>query len=242
MDRKSEDEARKGRLQFFRFLFSQVPFQALLLAHQADDLAETVLKRVLEGAHLSFLGGMEPVSQQQGMPIWRPLLTIKRSEILTFLEERSLLPIHDPTNLDPAYLRARMRIEIIPSLNQAFGKETTENLILLSERASELRCYLDKKIASAKVYRGGWGVLVEMEGLERIERRHLLQKIAREESLVLSRPVLETLLNWIEEGGGREIFVGKTEKNFCRERGGFFLFFIPKRLSFNFMQIEVETI
>ena len=64
----------------------------LLLAHQADDWAETALKRVLEGAHLAFLGGMEPVGEGRAC-IWRPLLKVRRSEILRFIEGRQLNPI-----------------------------------------------------------------------------------------------------------------------------------------------------
>lgn len=207
---RGEEEAREGRFAFFRSLFSE--YQALLLAHQADDLAETVLKRVLEGAHIPNCAGMEPVSRQCGFLIWRPFLSVRRAEILRFLEERSLFPLLDPSNSDPAYLRSRMRQEIFPFLNKKFGKETVENLVLLSQRAAELKTYLDKRISTAKIHRGPWGALVECGDLERIEQRHLLQKIAREESVVLSRPVLETLLNWIEERGEAKHLVAQTRK------------------------------
>lgn len=66
---KKEDAARIARFSFFQSLYRTGPFQALLLAHQADDLAETVLKRTLEGAHLAFLGGMEAASRQFGMAV-----------------------------------------------------------------------------------------------------------------------------------------------------------------------------
>jgi tRNA(Ile)-lysidine synthase len=152
---KSEDAARRARLSYFFSHFA--PYEALLLAHQADDLAETVLKRILEGAHLPNLGGMQPVSSQHELTIWRPLLYVRRSEIIEFLEERGLHPLLDSSNLDTAYLRARMRLEIFPFLNEKFGKETTENLALLSERATELKDYLDRQIASVPIHKGPWG-------------------------------------------------------------------------------------
>ena len=207
---KKEDAARKGRFSFFATLFPG--YQALLLAHQADDLAETVLKRVLEGAHLPALGGMQPVSQQYGMTLWRPFLRVRRSEILSFLEERSLSPILDPSNTDPTYLRARMRLEIFPFLNEHFGKESMDNLTLLSERSFELKQYLDRKVASVPVQKGPWGTLVDLAALEPIEQRHLLQKIAREQSLVLSRSHLETILHWIAEGAKSKFLTVKTKK------------------------------
>jgi tRNA(Ile)-lysidine synthase len=203
---KTEDAARKARLTFFSSLMDN--YAALLLAHQADDLAETVLKRILEGAHLPHLGGMEPVSEQNGMKIWRPLLNVRRSEILQFLNDRSLTPLIDSSNFDPAYLRARMRSEIFPFLNQAFGKETTENLTLLSERAYELKQYLDRQVASAPIYQGPWGTLVDLSGLETIEQRHLLQKIGKP----LSRDHLETLLQWLKNGAKSKQLILKTKK------------------------------
>lgn len=203
---KTEDAARKARLNFFSSLMDN--YAALLLAHQADDLAETVLKRILEGAHLPHLGGMEPVSEQNGMKIWRPLLNVRRSEILQFLNDRSLIPLIDSSNFDPTYLRARMRSEIFPFLNQAFGKETTENLTLLSERAYELKEYLDRQVASAPIHHGPWGTLVDLSGLETIEQRHLLQKIGKP----LSRDQLETLIEWLKNGAKSKQLTLKTKK------------------------------
>ncbi|MBU6446343.1 MAG: tRNA lysidine(34) synthetase TilS, partial [Verrucomicrobia bacterium] len=142
---RSEDEARKERFAFFARLAPA--YAALLLAHQADDLAETVLKRVLEGAHLSRLGGMREVDAQFGMTIWRPFLSLTRPEILDYLQSKELCPFEDASNQDPAYLRARMRTSLFPYLNAQFGKETRRNLCLLSTRAHELKDYLDRKVA-----------------------------------------------------------------------------------------------
>ena len=207
---KKEEEARRARYAFFSSLFPQ--YEALLLAHQADDLAETVLKRIFEGAHLSHLGAMVPVSHQYGMNIWRPFLNIRKSEIFRFLEERSLRPILDPSNSDPVYLRSRMRGEIFPYLNERFGKEVTENLTLLSKRSIELKEYLDRQSARIPVQRGPWGVLADLNQVESIEQRHLLQNIAREESLVLSREVLETLLTWVGSGVKSKFLRVKSKK------------------------------
>ncbi len=194
-----EDLARQARLSFFRSLIDLIPCQALLLAHQADDLAETALKRILEGAHLPNICGMEPVSQYNGMSIWRPLLTVRKEALLHFLEERKLHPLLDSTNSDPAYLRARMRHEILPFLNASFGKQVEENLIFAANRSEELKSYLDQRIQKAEIQKGPWGQYVELEGMEKIEQRHLLQKMAREESVTIPRPYLESMLDWVEQ-------------------------------------------
>lgn len=192
-----EDLARQARLAFFRSLIDLIPCQAVLLAHQADDLAETALKRILEGAHLPNICGMEPVSQYNGMSIWRPLLRVRKETLLHFLAERKLESLWDSTNADPAYLRARMRQKILPFLSASFGKQVEENLIFSAERSEELKNYLDKRIESVKIQKGPWGQFVDLNGMERIEQRHLLQKLAREESISIPRPVLETILDWV---------------------------------------------
>lgn len=220
---KKEDAARKARFEYFSSLFKG--FQALLLAHQADDLAETVLKRLLEGSHLTNLGGMQPVSEQDGMTIWRPLLKVRKTDILSYLEEKSLKPILDSTNFDPTYLRARMRGEIFPFLNERFGKETTHNLTLLSERAYELKDYLDRRVAHALVHRDLSGTLIDLNGLEEIEKRHLLLKVAAEEKIVLTRLNLEMILNCGRES--RQIQL-KTRKILVDKGRVCFISFVPK--------------
>ena len=141
-----ENKAREGR-SFFLNLYKEKGFQALVLGHQANDAAETVLKRVLEGASLTSLGGIKPVSQFEGMPIWRPLLKVSKEELVAWLEKRGFAAFDDPTNRDPRFLRARMREHLLPTLAQSFGKEIQNNLCRLGEAAHEMAAYLQKKIA-----------------------------------------------------------------------------------------------
>jgi len=177
-----EEAGRIARISFFSSLFAQIPFQALLLAHHADDVAETALKRLLEGAHLQNMGAMAEISSLQGMTVWRPLLKEKKRA----LTKSGFI---DPTNVDPKFLRARMRQNLIPMLSESFGKEVSENLSLVSKRAYELRQYLDRKIASIEVLEGPWGKAAHIENVERIEARHLLLKWAQ-----TSREILEAVL------------------------------------------------
>ncbi len=191
-----EAASREARFAFFRTLFEKIPFQALLLAHHAGDAAETALKRVLEGAHLPFLGGsMEPVCRIHGIDLWRPLLPLKKEEILAFLSLKNLTPLIDPTNSDSRYLRARMRTEILPALAKAFGKEISDNLLLLGSRAAELKAYLEKKTAGVSLRRGPWGSFASLAHLERVEARYLIQKWCEAEKVKLSRTLLEGALD-----------------------------------------------
>lgn len=209
---KKEDEARSARYDFFSTLAPK--YAGIFIAHTLGDLAETVLKRVLEGAHLSNLGGMKPVSKRGAMNLWRPLLNVTRAQILEYLSSRSLCAINDPTNSDPTFLRARMRREILPLINQWFGKETFKNLALLSTRSYELQAYLELKTCSLSKEKGPWGTIFNLGGLEPIEVRYQLQRIAKESSLTFSRPVIETILKWVLSKEKSKQIIVKRKKIF----------------------------
>jgi len=194
-----EEQARLARLRFFRKLFDEIPFQALLLAHQAGDLAETTLKRLFEGAHLCSLGGMAKEGTLEGMPVWRPLLDVTKADLVQFLGELSLTPFIDATNEDRRFLRARLRRDVIPTLEIFFGKKIASNLEALSIRSHELKAYLDKQIEPLWAARveGPWGGRIDLSGVDRIVQRHLLQQKVFQS---VSREALENALDAGENG------------------------------------------
>lgn len=200
-----EDHGRKERLIFFRSLFKKYPFQALLLGSHGDDLAETSLKRIFEGAHLPFLEGFSSKTMYEEMPIWRPLASARKNELLTYLKRKKLTALFDKTNEDLRFLRARLRGELIPFITETFGKEITDNLIQLSARAGELKEYLGRK--TEKVIREG----TPLSQLERIEARFAIQQMAQAEKVSISRDLLEQLLDAVYSGG-------RTRQFHCRGR------------------------
>lgn len=194
-----EETGRLARILFYTRLFETVPFQAILLGHHANDLAETALKQLLEGAHLCNLRGMEKKSVLYGIPFWRPFLDTPKSDLLEFVQNRSLPYFVDRTNLDPKFLRTRLREEMIPQLEASFGKNIFGNLVLLSERSQELKIFLDRLIEPIWERRlevpQGWAL--ELKSVERILSRHLLQsKLPRK----LPRGVLESALDALQKG------------------------------------------
>lgn len=195
--KNQEEAARQERLLFFKALYEKLSCQALLLAHHASDLAETVLKRILEGAHLPYLGGMDAVGMWEAMSIWRPFLFSPRKEILSFLQEKRQSFYQDATNRDQRYLRARMRESILPTLASLFGKEVEENLTILGKRAFEYRSYLDRRVASYQPIEGPWGALYHLSDIERIEARHLLQRELKQRKMAWSRESMERALDAI---------------------------------------------
>lgn len=143
----SEEKARQARLNFFSDLSRQEDYQAVILGHHADDQAETILKRILEGASLTALEGIRPIQLQGDLQVWRPFLTIPKKKIVQWASHNQLVYFNDPTNWDPKYLRSKMRTLILPQLEEAFGKKVSSNLIRLGELAIQMKGYVSQKSA-----------------------------------------------------------------------------------------------
>lgn len=121
-----EAAAREARYAFFDTLPGKIA-----TAHTADDNAETVLMHLVRGTGLKGLGGIAPVNGR----VIRPLLTVTRQEVLSFLEEYCLSFVEDSSNDTDSFLRNRLRHRVMPILKE-------ENPLLaenLSAMAMELR-------------------------------------------------------------------------------------------------------
>ena len=202
---RKENEAREARLGFFKQIYQKIDSQALVLGHHGDDQSETVLKRILEGASLSALKGILPVSTLEEMQVWRPLLGASKREIRAWLKEKSLQPIEDRTNLDPSYLRGKMRASILPELEEQFGKEVRGNLRRLGESARELSEYLSRKMEKYEslIIEDREEKRVDLSGyypLEPVEIKAFLKKFSEKNKVFLSHAALQSLYEILEEG------------------------------------------
>ena len=90
------------------------PAAWIAVAHHLDDQAETVLHNLVRGAGLRGLAGME----NRRNHVIRPLLSIKREDILKWLEQNQIAYVTDSTNADPHYTRNRIRSTVLPELRE----------------------------------------------------------------------------------------------------------------------------
>lgn len=90
------------------------PAAWIAVAHHLDDQAETVLHNLVRGAGLRGLAGMENRRNR----VIRPLLSIKREDILKWLEQNNIPYVTDSTNADPHYTRNRIRSTVLPELRE----------------------------------------------------------------------------------------------------------------------------
>lgn len=110
-----EDAGRRARIQFLDEIRTKFDAAAVVLAHHADDQAETVLMRLLRGSGMSGLSGM---AFRNPRGYVRPLLEISRAEIEQYLLGLGLEWRDDASNSDTIYLRNRIRHQLLPLLEE----------------------------------------------------------------------------------------------------------------------------
>jgi tRNA(Ile)-lysidine synthase len=191
-----EAACREERLLFFSALCRQYEYQAVLLGHHADDLAETVLKRTFEGVTLPYLAALRSEITLHGMKVWRPLLPFTKSTILAWLEKRGLQGFMDKTNQDTRFMRARMRLDILPQLSEIFGKQVSSGLCQIAEEAGELRDYLDEKMGGYVDRMSIAGKRYELDLREDcpnhlFELKYLIRQFCKRADFSLSRECVE---------------------------------------------------
>ncbi len=110
-----EEAGRNFRYRVFAKYAGQNGFIAV--AHHADDQAETILMRLCRGTGLDGLTGMLPVRNR----IVRPLLFCSRKEIEQYCKQHQLSYQQDSTNFETAYTRNKIRLQVMPLLEQVHG-------------------------------------------------------------------------------------------------------------------------
>jgi tRNA(Ile)-lysidine synthase len=121
---RSEDAARRARYAALDAAATRHDAAAVLLAHSLDDQAETVLLGLARGSGARSLAGMPG---RRGI-YRRPLLGVRRALLRTAAEAEGLEPWDDPANADRAFMRARIRHDVLPLLEEALGPGVTEAL------------------------------------------------------------------------------------------------------------------
>ncbi|CCD39996.1 tRNA(Ile)-lysidine synthetase [Candidatus Paraburkholderia kirkii UZHbot1] len=111
-----EAAARDARYRALDELCDEHGASALLIAHHADDQAETVLLQLLRGAGVAGLAAMAPQRTDGAAPRLRPLLRLLRAPLEQYAHERDLTWIDDESNADTRYSRNALRHDVLPVL------------------------------------------------------------------------------------------------------------------------------
>jgi tRNA(Ile)-lysidine synthase len=141
--RPSEAGWRDQRLAFLRAA-GREHRAVVCTAHTRDDQAETVLFRELRGSGTRGLAGLAAESETR-----RPLLHFSRADVSDYVCQAGVEWVDDPSNLDTAFARNRLRHEIIPAM-RAIRPRIEQDLVELGDRAARWRtdvdAYVDARI------------------------------------------------------------------------------------------------
>jgi len=207
----TETRARDARRKALLVMAREAGADCILLAHHADDQAETVLLRLLRGSGPAGLSGM---AWRRGRWV-RPLLHVRRAELAGHLAARGIAAWADPANVDPRHLRSWLRTAILPALRERLP-DVDERLHTAARHAAGARqawSELLPLLPSLGLQRSDRGISVAapVSGEYRSALRHaILAAIGREIGVVLGARRLAAIdrLLAASESGSRAIAIG----------------------------------
>ncbi|MBO4663659.1 MAG: tRNA lysidine(34) synthetase TilS [Bacteroidaceae bacterium] len=126
--------ARELRYDYFRKLKDEVGTNAIAVGHHRDDNIETLFLNLVRGTGIQGLCGIQPVNGD----IIRPLLCISREDILQYLDGKGQSYVTDSTNLEDVYSRNKIRLNILPELQQ-INQGAMENIKATINNLNEVR-------------------------------------------------------------------------------------------------------
>lgn len=140
-----EMAARELRYEWFETLRNQLEATAIAVAHHADDSVETFLLNLLRGTGINGLRGIRP---RNGYII-RPLLCLKRNDILHYLTIRSQSYVTDSTNLQDEYTRNKIRLHLLPLMAE-INPSVKDSIMNTAHHLDEAACFYHHAIGEAR--------------------------------------------------------------------------------------------
>ena len=166
-----EDAARQVRYAFLADAAEQHGADAIALGHTADDQAETVLMHIIRGSGLDGIRGMQTLDTRRivglserkedgkgrAIALFRPLLNTTRAQTHAYCAALGLTPRIDSSNASPEFLRNRIRLELMPLLEQMNPSMQTA-LLRLAQNATQDSDYIRERAAAV------WDSVAQMTG------------------------------------------------------------------------------
>lgn len=146
-----EAAARRARYDFLASVARTVGADRIAVAHHADDQAETVLLHLLRGAGVQGISGMAvstPLPGYADLTLIRPLLDTRRADIEAYCAKHELRPCQDASNEDQAFLRNRLRHDVLPML-RTINPNVDRGLIQFADIMRGERDYIEKQLQVA---------------------------------------------------------------------------------------------
>ncbi len=198
-----EDAARIKRYQFFKTVMKKTKADALAVAHTKDDLAETVLMRMIRGSGLKGLRAILPKRQIFAMTVIRPFLDLTKKDVLHYLNQKNFSYRIDETNERMDFSRNKIRRELLPFLKKKYNPGIVDVLSNLSINLAFDFDYLEKcnqktYSRAVKISKKGACVSLKLNVLKKLHpspRRMVIrlgiEKVFGEQMEVTTKHILE---------------------------------------------------
>jgi tRNA(Ile)-lysidine synthase len=125
-----EEAAREVRYRFYHAIAARYGYNKIALGHHSDDNAELILMGLLRGSGPVGISGMRPVRDDK---IIRPLIRLRRSQIMDYVAAKELDYIEDSSNRDSQFLRNKIRNRLIPELLAEYNPNLIASLNRLAD-------------------------------------------------------------------------------------------------------------
>jgi tRNA(Ile)-lysidine synthase len=142
-----ENAARHLRYEFLLHAAETYGARYVATAHTADDQVETILHRIVRGTGVAGLAGISRVrALSPAVGLVRPLLGVRRQEVLDYLASLDQPFCTDTTNADCNFTRNRIRQQLLPLLAADYNSQVTEALLRLGQLAGEAQTVVDHEV------------------------------------------------------------------------------------------------
>ena len=221
----SEEEARMARFAFFHRVLRRAGARALWLGHHQNDIAETMLMRLARGSGSAGLSAPRPLQRMDDRVHLRPLLLLKKEEIIAALRAAGVPWREDRTNISGGFFRNRVRRHVVPAWQKAAGRDAVAGAALTRELLEEDDQALEAWLDALQPFRSGRTLDVTcLAGRPRALTRRALRRwlAAQPRAGELSRQGFEDLLAVVVSGRPARRSLGRY--GFAVIRGGLLRF------------------
>jgi tRNA(Ile)-lysidine synthase len=173
-----QERAREARYRLLIDHAKAIGADALMTAHHADDQAETVLFRLLRGSGLTGLRGMDVMTMRDGMTIARPLMGLKKRDLIAFADARGAPFVDDPSNADARFARTRLRALLVRLGDEGLDAEALDRLARRARETEEALAHLTAEVEARVDLKGTLDARALFAAPIAIAQRILTRRIA----------------------------------------------------------------
>lgn len=188
-----ESAGRKVRYEFFEKVANTINADKIAIAHNLDDNVETIFMNLIRGTGLKGLTGIEYESGK----LIRPLLDVKKEEVMEYSEKHDLDPRIDYTNFQDVYIRNKIRLNLLKTLKEEYNPNILDSVIrmknILKDEEDFLKEYVDNLLEENIIKRSDEEILFRFE------------KINNEHSSIKRRAIRSMITMMLGDSEGIEL-------------------------------------